>query len=270
MCICLLEEKISMSEQFNSENEFCQNGYIITGKIFKREEVDAAKKGISDVINCKYETKVEPENRFWNPGDNPQSIIKIDKPHLSNHKIYKLITNKKFGKVLAEVTRAKRIQVWHTQAVWKPAGGGVEGNAGWHRDIQYWPFWSSKGVFTAWIALTNVKEESGPVRYIQGSNHWSQIDGLDFFDKEISKQSKIIHNFHENYKVFNATIPKGAIAVHKSKTYHSSTANISMNPRVGMVVHFCSDSAKRKKVSGKNSNYLDVLSNHSVCPVIYE
>ena len=52
-------------------------------------------------------------------------------------------------------------------------------------DIQYWPFWEDPGVFTAWIALTDVFSNSGPVRYILGSNHWNEIKGVDFFNNDI-------------------------------------------------------------------------------------
>ena len=59
------------------------------------------------------------------------------------------------------------IQAWHSQAVWKPSGGGELGNAGWHRDIQYWPFWKPEGVFTAWIALTDVRKDSDKAERIE-------------------------------------------------------------------------------------------------------
>ena len=66
-----------------------------------------------------------------------------------------------------------------------------------------------------------------------------------------------------------ATIKAGAVSVHTSESYHSSIANISGRPRVGMVVHFCMDRAKRVPVSGDYSDYLEMARSESVCPVIY-
>ena len=224
-----------------------------------------------DVIQGQYETGVQPENRFWNVGDDPESIIKIDKPHLCNEQIWNLITYKYFGKWLADAVGAKKIQVWHSQSVWKPAGGGQKGNAGWHRDIQYWPFWKPNGVFTAWIALSDVIEESGPVRYIRGSNEWEDIPpGMDFFDKNIASQDKILERTHHSFKVVSTNIEKGQISIHTSRVYHSSGPNISKDPRVGMVVHFCTDMAERIPISGENSDYLDRIENKSICPIIYK
>ena len=167
------------------------------------------------------------------------------------------------------MTGASMIQAWHSQAVWKPSGGGEAGNAGWHRDIQYWPFWKPEGVFTAWIALTNVRQDSGPVRYIAGSNQWDSVEGLDFFDKDISKQETILKDKHKDYRVFQAEIEEGSVSVHTSGVYHSSIANVSGRPRVGMVVHFCTDRAERIQISGDHSEYLDMVKDESICPIIY-
>ena len=246
------------------------DGFCFLPKIFSSDQVECARNALWDVIQGQYETGVQPENRFWNVGDDPESIIKIDKPHLCNEQIWNLITYKYFGKWLADAVGAKKIQVWHSQSVWKPAGGGQKGNAGWHRDIQYWPFWKPNGVFTAWIALSDVIEESGPVRYIRGSNEWENIPGMDFFDKNIASQDRILERTHDGFKVVSTNIEKGQISIHTSRVYHSSGPNISKDPRVGMVVHFCTDMAERIPISGENSDYLDRIENKSICPIIYK
>ena len=106
-------------------------------------------------------------------------------------------------------------------------------------------------------------------RYIAGSNQWDSVEGLDFFDKDISKQETILKDKHKDYRVFQAEIEEGSVSVHTSGVYHSSIANVSGKPRVGMVVHFCTDRAQRVQVSGENSDYLDMVTDESICPVIY-
>ena len=254
----------------NDYRKLIKEGFVFTDQVFSHFDTENSKNAFWSVINCEYDTGIEPETRFWNPGDNPKDIIKIDKPHLSSKVIFDLITNQKFGETLAKITNSKKIQVWHSQGVWKPSGGGHRGNAGWHRDIQYWPFWEPSGVLTAWIALTDVRENSGPVRYIVGSNHWADVEGTDFFNKDVKAQDGMINKYHKKYNIVDAVISAGSISIHSSRTYHSSLENDSGSDRIGMVVHFATDMAKRVDISGENSNYLDMLDDHSICPVIYD
>lgn len=253
------------------KNELKKNGLCIVPKLFSNQEIVSTRKALWDVIQGKYNTGIEPEERFWNVGDDPEDIIKIDKPHLSNNDIKKLITSSKLGKCLAEITKSNKIQVWHSQSVWKPPGGSKKGNAGWHRDIQYWPFWKPEGIFTAWIALTDVQKNSGPVRFILESHKWSNLKGLDFFDKDISFQDKIIRKTKKDYKIKSSIINKGQLSIHNSGIYHSSKENTTNKPRVGMVVHFSTDKAKTISVTGSLSNYLKHnLNDKNICPIIYE
>lgn len=245
------------------------DGFTFLPKIFKKREITSARDGLWKTINGIYETGRKPEARFWEVGDDNNKIIKIDKPHLSNKKVWALITNKRLGKALAEETCSKRVQVWHSQVVWKPKSIKSSGNAGWHRDSQYWPFWGNDGLFTAWIALSSVSVSSGPVRFIPGSNHWEDIGGLDFFDKDLVSQEKILEEKHGDIKVVSALLSAGQVSIHSSQTYHSSSANLDEVPRVGMVVHFCTDRATKKPVTGLNATYLDQLNDASISPVIY-
>jgi len=247
-----------------------KDGFTFLPKIFNEDHLTSAREGLWRIINGQYDTGVEPEARFWNPGDDPSKIIKIDKPHLCDTKVWDLVTNKSFGMALANETRSKTIQVWHTQVVWKPKSKNKSGNAGWHRDAQYWPFWSTSGLFTAWIALSDVSLSSGPVRFISESNKWEDVPGLDFFNKNLAAQDKILKKHHGKTNVVNGLLKMGQISVHSSLTYHSSAANLEKDPRIGMVVHFCTDKAKTIPVDGENSHYLDQLLNQERAPFIYK
>ena len=68
------------------------NGVVILPKLFSTIEINKVKKKLWDVIQGNYDTGIDPENRFWNIGDNPKNIIKIDKPHLCCNVLFKLIT----------------------------------------------------------------------------------------------------------------------------------------------------------------------------------
>jgi ectoine hydroxylase-related dioxygenase (phytanoyl-CoA dioxygenase family) len=254
------------SKKYNLE----QHGFGFLEKIFTDKETDHCKRSLEKIINGLYETGKPPENRFWEIGDGEHSIIKIDKPHLCDQNVWNFITNKSFGLALSNLTKSKKIKIWHSQLVWKPTSKGSSGNAGWHRDAQYWPFWSEKGLYTAWIALTDVRSSSGPVKYICNSNRWDKIDGLDFFKKDLKNQNRILTKNKSTFNVVDSILNKGQVSVHKSLTYHSSGSNRDLNPRVGLVVHFCNENSRRVSVKGENKNYLNYLQDEIFAPVIYE
>lgn len=247
-----------------------KQGFCFLPRIFRSTKISTCRSALWEIINGNYETGVKPENRFWETGDNPNSLIKIDKPHLCNKTVWGFITDERFTRLLSEATSSKKIQIWHTQLVWKPTSKSSSGNAGWHRDAQYWPFWSKKGLYTAWIALSNVTENSGPVQYIVESNKWASIDGLDFFSKDLSSQHNIITKTHKDYKITKGILSEGQVAIHSSLTYHSSTANKNIEPRIGLVVHFCTDQARKIKLKNENKNYLDYLQNQKIAPIIFQ
>ena len=246
------------------------DGFCFLPSVFSHEQSLSARDALWGVIQGNYETGKFPENRFWEIGDNPTLVIKIDKPHLCNQTVWDLITKPDLGKALANITNANTIQVWHSQVVWKPPSKNESGNAGWHRDAQYWPFWSHDGLFTAWIALSDVTPESGPVRFIPGSHLWEDVRGMDFFDKNINIQNKHLNAVHPDHKKINATLLMGEVSVHSSMTYHSSIANENQEPRIGMVVHFNTDAAVRIPVQGENADYLDQCNISSICPIIFQ
>ena len=51
------------------------DGFCFLPTIFSSSQVNSARDALWDVIQGKYETRVEPEERFWSIGDDPESII---------------------------------------------------------------------------------------------------------------------------------------------------------------------------------------------------
>src|SRR5437763_753180 len=67
------------------------------------------------VIDGSYETGVPPFRRFWNPGDDPGGLRKIDDAHFSDRTIYELVSHPAIGDWAADVTGAAMVQVWSVQ-----------------------------------------------------------------------------------------------------------------------------------------------------------
>ena len=63
----------------SKNNNLIDDGFTFVNNVFTQKDILNSKNAFWDVINCKYDTGVNPENRFWNLGEDPKKIIKIDK-----------------------------------------------------------------------------------------------------------------------------------------------------------------------------------------------
>jgi hypothetical protein len=106
---------------------------------------------------------------------------------------------------------------------------------------------------------------------------WKVYDTVSDTCKEADDGNLVkVYDLADAYKAgdesetVDALLDIGEVSVHSSLTYHSSNANRNQEPRVGMVVHFCTDEAKRIMVTGENSDYLDQIKNPTIAPVIYQ
>ena len=65
-------------------------------------------------------------------------------------------------------------QVWWVQMLIKPPqddDGKVQANIGWHQDRNYWQLWEEGSeLFTAWVAVSNMVTECGPMNFPHGSH----------------------------------------------------------------------------------------------------
>ncbi len=112
-------------------------------------------------------------------------------------------------------------------------------HVGWHQDTRYWGFDSPDLVVTAWIALTDVNADSGPVEYVPGSHtrpllpHRRTGDRANtlYFHQQISSPV-------DESSAVVATMRAGEASIHHSKVIHRSRPNTSSLPRVGLAVRY--------------------------------
>src|SRR5947199_8933357 len=75
-----------------------------------------------------YETGVPPQPSFWNPGDDPNKLCKIEMPQVASRAIMELVSYPALGALAAEVTGARWVQVWWVQLLLKPPSGPAGGS----------------------------------------------------------------------------------------------------------------------------------------------
>jgi ectoine hydroxylase-related dioxygenase (phytanoyl-CoA dioxygenase family) len=248
-------------------DDYALDGFCISPEQIVPEGIlAAAQQGMVAVRDEVFDMGMEPTEH---PGYDPEVLCKINNPHRSDKGLYDLVTSPQVGLSVAEATGSRRVQVWASQLLIKPPGSEAAGHVGWHQDRQYWKMWQeAEGLFTAWIALGDVGEASGPMRFVRGSHRWGFLDQGNFFSKDQQALREGIEvPAGESWEEVSAILPAGGLSVHKSLTYHGSGANVSAEPRWSIAVHLRNE--KAVPVPGDQGYYTAHLDDPQICPVMY-
>ena len=255
-------------ETKNAAAQYERDGFVLGPQIVPADLVRRAVERMDEVRMGRYETGVAPKSRVWNPGDDPLKICKIDNAQLCDRVILELVSHPEIGRWAARVTGAKMVQVWATQLLYKPPGGADASNVGWHQDRQYWPYWDGE-VFTAWIALSDVTSDAGPIRFVTGSHRWGEVSGGDFFGGNLQGlREKMTIPAGAVWAEAEGVLPPGAASFHHRLTIHGSGPNRSSGPRRSFALHLRTE--KSSPVKDKDSHgYASRLDDPVCCPVIF-
>ena len=247
-----------------------QDGFYISKQpVIPLNVIQAALKSMEAVRQGYYETGISPAKPFWTSIDGNNVLCRISMPHFSSQAVRNLISHPDLAKFVANVTGAEVLQAWWTVYFSKPPTKHDKTCVGAHQDFAYWTdLWDcSDGLFTAWIALDDVRKDSGPLYYAT-QTHKNGIGKHNFFfEEDIDHQIQEIRNTHKGeWHEEPVILPAGGVSIHHSLTYHWSGLNTSNKPRVGIAIHFRSEKSKVLKKERK-TRYIDNLDK---CPVIYQ
>jgi ectoine hydroxylase-related dioxygenase (phytanoyl-CoA dioxygenase family) len=248
--------------------QFTQDGFCFTEAVIPQSDIDAVIPRMDAVIAGDYETGRAPHSGH-KPGDPVDRLIKIDQPHLSDLTIRAFVSHPEIGRWAAAITGAKTVQVWAVQLLVKPPGSSAKGHIGFHQDMQHWTRWFTGEVFTAWIAVTDVHDDSGPMAFVRGSHQWGLNENDSFFrDTDHDAQvASIPRPKGSEWEEVAATIPRGAISFHHRLTYHGSRSNTSEKARRSFAIHLRTENSEPLDTLG--GYYNENLTNPDLCPVIY-
>lgn len=259
----------------NIKTSFETDGFYLAPETVNRSLVGRGVAAMDAVIAGQYETGVPPldltklatEEQLQHLKANPNStrICKIDQAHLCNDTLRELVSDPAIGRLAAEATGAQWIQIWATQLLFKPSGDGGTASVGWHQDLHYWQtIWEGQ-VFTAWLALSDVTPESGPMRFVRGSHQWGLQSASDFFNVDLDSLKNALRSGNREWNEVAAVLPPGGVSLHHCLTVHGSGANQSSGPRRSIAIHLRTE--KSKPIA--EHHYTTDLTNPKKCPVIF-
>ncbi len=160
--------------------------------------------------------------------------------------IREFVFGKRLARIAAELMDATGVRIYHDQALYKEAGGGI---TPWHADQYYWPVSNDKMV-TAWVPLQETPPEMGPLAFSEKS-HRIQVGR----DLEISDESEMtLKQALNTFKVEEGGFHLGDVSFHAGWTFHRAGANHTERSREVMTIIYMDE--HMRLVPPKNKNQI--------------
>ena len=264
---------MKVDEVVLARERYLQDGfYICPEPVIPRDIVERAAAGMDAVRAGAYDTGIRPRPSRWNPGDDPNTLCKIEMPQIASRAIMELVSHPALGAKAAEITGARAVQVWWVQLLYKPpsqVGQRPRANVGWHQDYNYWRAWEEESeLFTAWVALSDVTEEAGPMNFVVGSHRWGLSTESDFSSQEYETQRdtiRVVHN--QEWREAPAILPPGGASFHQKLTFHGSGPNLSSQARRSFAVHMRTEKSRPK--GDARQGLTAFIDDPTYCPIVF-
>lgn len=223
--------------------EYQKNGHILLRNILNENEVNIYRKVIVDAtdrLNTE-RRKMEDRDTYGKAFLQIMNLWEIDK------NVRKFTLAKRFGKIAADLLGVEKVRLYHDQALFKEAGGGL---TPWHQDQYYWPLDTQKTI-TMWMPLVDISVEMGMLTFASGSQELGFMGNLKISDASDEFLGKIVKE--KGYPITRAkTMKAGDATFHAGWTLHSAPANISSTMREVMTIIFIEDGANITEPKNEN------------------
>lgn len=262
---------LSVEERRAAAAQYERDGFFIAPPVIPAGLLARVRPRIDAVYAGEYETGIAPCGNPKGKGTPPTSLVKLDNTHRSDRTILEVVSHPALGQWAAAITGAQMVQVFATQLLIKPPGGQSGVNVGWHQDLEYWDGALEGDVFTAWIAISDVTEQSGPMRFVRGSNHWGLLKAGEFFSDQLDAlKMRIQERSGAPWQEAAAVLPPGGVSFHHKLTVHGSGPNQGPGPRISFAVHLRTENSRvRDGVRWQDVGYLNDFNDPVGSPVCH-
>lgn len=164
-----------------------------------------------------------------------------------NAKVAEYVTAQRFASIAARLMGVKRVRLYHDQALFKEAGGGI---TPWHQDQHYWPL-ATNNTITMWMTLADIDADMGTLRFASGSQAEGYLGDIPISDESESQLRAFVER--KGFQLHQADAMRaGSATFHSGWTLHSAPPNFSKRIRPAMTVIYFADGVRVSELDNKH------------------
>jgi len=211
---------------------FWTEGYLRIGKLFDGDELETLRREYDAEF-----AKAESTGSFRNLAEDGDATAESDKGRMlqiinmyrRNPTYHQLIYDERILDLVEDII-GPNIQLFHDQALWKPAGDG--GAVFWHQDNAYWKCRPATLV-SCWLTLDDVVRENGAMQVIPGS-HLKPVQHGSAGETTALQEIKDV----DESKAKVIELEAGGVMLHHCQTLHYTQPNETDRQRRAFAIHF--------------------------------
>ena len=131
-----------------------------------------------------------------------------------------------------------------------------------HQDATYWGL-EPHHVATAWIALSDASEKTGPMRFVPGSHKGPLFEQHETYGKDnLLSRGQVVKTDVDESQTVLAPLAPGEMSMHHVRVIHGSEPNLTGDRRIGMVLRYCATDVRQTKAEGDRAILVKGVDNH--------
>jgi ectoine hydroxylase-related dioxygenase (phytanoyl-CoA dioxygenase family) len=231
--LCALDSDYALSASDREKYE--RDGHILLRGVASPSEVAPYRAAILDSVR-RHTEQVRPLAERDTYG---KAFLQVGNLWNEDDTVRKFVLARRFAKIAAELMGVDGVRIYHDQALFKEAGGGL---TPWHQDQQYWPLDGVKTI-TLWMPLVSADEAMGTMRFASGSQKLGYLGAVPISDHSEAEFSRFVAE--RGFEVARSgAMAAGDATFHSGWTLHGAPGNSSETMREVMTIIYFEDGAR--------------------------
>jgi ectoine hydroxylase-related dioxygenase (phytanoyl-CoA dioxygenase family) len=210
---------------------YARDGHILLRSVASREEIDAVRPLLQDVVRKAAEAKAASGKT----GGYAPFFTQVTNVWRQDERLQNVVFARRFAKIAAELMGASGVRLYHDQALFKPPDGKA---TPWHQDQFYWPL-DTRSTITMWMPLLDTPEEMGTMVFASGSHRSGPLTSLPISEDADRAYEQLMRR--HRFSLRSYSLDAGDATFHAGWTVHSTHPNRTETTREVLTIIYYPD-----------------------------